>query len=352
VPLTFVVGTGRCGSTLLSRLLHLHPEVLSVSEFFTGLTDGWRDFSLPAHDMDGQEFWELVSAPTVYIDALIQAGLTMPELCYPYGTGRFQPRTGVPAISQGTLPMLTDDPDALFDQLAAVVRRWPRRSAADQYTALFTLLADVLGRRVMVERSGSTIVAVPVLRELFPDARFVHMHRAGPDCALSMSRHVMGRIGMLTVEARLQAGLPDDAGWQDLLAVLPARFRGLLVPPFDRDRFLAHPMSMTSFGELWAELERIGLAALRELPAGDWMSLSYEGVLHDHARELTRIAEFIGVPATTSWLAAAGAFIDPSKSGSAEAQLGPAELSVLRAACAPGTQAIAESLSPAGPRTS
>ena len=35
MELTFVVGTGRCGSTLLSRLLREHPDVLSMSEFFS-----------------------------------------------------------------------------------------------------------------------------------------------------------------------------------------------------------------------------------------------------------------------------------------------------------------------------
>lgn len=32
--LTFVAGTGRCGSTLLSRVMARHPDVLSMSEFF------------------------------------------------------------------------------------------------------------------------------------------------------------------------------------------------------------------------------------------------------------------------------------------------------------------------------
>ena len=31
---TYVVGTGRCGSTMLSNMLREHPKVLSISEFF------------------------------------------------------------------------------------------------------------------------------------------------------------------------------------------------------------------------------------------------------------------------------------------------------------------------------
>jgi hypothetical protein len=39
LPPVFVVGTGRCGSTLVSNILRAHPGVLSLSEFFTFITD-------------------------------------------------------------------------------------------------------------------------------------------------------------------------------------------------------------------------------------------------------------------------------------------------------------------------
>jgi Sulfotransferase family len=342
VPLTFVVGTGRCGSTMLSRILHLHPDILSVSEFFSAVTDNWRNIEVPAHDMNGQEFWDLVSAPAAYSNALFQSGLTVPELFYPYESGRFKTITGMPGICHSTLPMLCDDPDTLFDRLAAIIPGWPKRSAAEQYHSFFALLGELLGRRVIVERSGGSISMIPGLRELFPDARFIHMHRHGPDCALSMSRHVISRVAMLTIEARIRAGLPDSARWEDITAVLPEKFYGLLVPPFDKERFMAYPMALTSFGQLWAGLELAGIAALRELPPADRTNLEYESLIRNHEQELTRLAEFIGVPVTGEWLDAVDKLIDPSKSGSAEARLSAIELATLQAACAPGTRAIAE----------
>ena len=36
----FIVSTGRCGSTMLSNMVNLHPRMLSVSEFFSSLADG------------------------------------------------------------------------------------------------------------------------------------------------------------------------------------------------------------------------------------------------------------------------------------------------------------------------
>ena len=40
----FIVGTGRCGSTLLSRMIRENPQVVSLFEYFNGL-DVRRRFS-------------------------------------------------------------------------------------------------------------------------------------------------------------------------------------------------------------------------------------------------------------------------------------------------------------------
>ncbi|MCP4903557.1 MAG: sulfotransferase, partial [bacterium] len=38
----FVVGTGRCGSTLLSRMLSMNAKVLNVFELFSGIDQFFR----------------------------------------------------------------------------------------------------------------------------------------------------------------------------------------------------------------------------------------------------------------------------------------------------------------------
>src|ERR1700753_1075828 len=61
---TFVVGTGRCGSTMLSNVLREHPKVLSLSEFFPGITDSRRACvaqALSSTPIDGPHFWEIVA---------------------------------------------------------------------------------------------------------------------------------------------------------------------------------------------------------------------------------------------------------------------------------------------------
>jgi sulfotransferase family protein len=338
-PLTFVVGTGRCGSTMLSRILHLHPDVLSVSELFVVLQAATRQDGFPTASIDGQQLWNIVAANHPILDAQIRDGLGAPELCYPYGRGRFDLATGVPLINHSTLPMLTDDPDALFDELAAEVPTWPERPATEHYRALFGWLADRLGRRVVVERSGSSIKHFALLREHFPEARFVHMLRDGPDCALSMSRHPGFRMEVMVHDAIRAAGVPPAAGWK-VIVEPPPEYAGLISPPFDARRFMDYHIPAATFGRRWSDMVCAGLAEFGRVPADHWITLWFEDLLDDPGAQLSRLAEFIGVPCPPQWVREGSKLIDRSRAGQSK-QLDPDTLASLRSACEPGNSAIA-----------
>jgi hypothetical protein len=334
VSLTFVVGTGRCGSTAVSRALREHPDVLSVAEMFIGM----KRMLHPGYpSVDGRTMWRLLAQGAPILDEFIRAGLKTAELCYPYGSGRFDPARGeVPWICHSTLPMLSDDPDALFDLLAAEVVSWPVRTPADQFRALFAFLSELFGKSVVVERSGISVDAVPQLRQQFPEARFVLIHRDGPNCALSMSRHPLFRLRGILAEVRRPDREAPDRRETD-----PGQLRGLVTPPFDAERFMSYPIPLTFFGEFWSDLHCQGVPALAELPPGGWTSLRYEDLLSHPARELARIAAFIGIVATSRWLSAAAAIINGHRPASAAtSELGPADLAAIREACVPGAQAI------------
>jgi hypothetical protein len=332
MPLTVVVGSGRCGSTMVSRVLNEHPDVLSMSELRYVLEDGHKNFTRSS--IDGSEMWGILSTPDPVLDALFSSGL-LDGMTYPRD-GRFKPDTGIPPICLATLALLTDDPDALFDVLAAEVPTWPSRSAADQYLSLFSFLGQHLGKRVTVERTGGSLMRMESLRRQFPEARFVHLHRDGPDCAVSMSRHPMFRLFALTqILARISAAQPDDA------KEIPEELRRLVEPPIDMERMMSFPIPLTDFGDMWSALILAGVPLLAELPPDCWTSMSYEKVLADPAAELTRLADFIGVTATPQWLTAATAKISRPRPANISAELPPDALIALRKACEPGAAAIA-----------
>ena len=348
MELTFVVGTGRCGSTMLSRLLREHPDVLSMSEFFSTLriaaASGPARF--PAHDMDGAQLWRLLASPFPMLDAMISDGLRTSEMLYP-DSGRFGPATGIPLVSHYILPMLGADPDRLFDELAAEVPRWPRRPAAAQYQNLFGYLAGRLGRPVVVERSASSLHLIPLLHAQFPAARFVHLYRDGPDCALSMSRHPAFRREILAIGAVRTAALPAGSTLQQVNDALPERWRGLICPPYDARKLRDFPIPVEVFGrDRWSPMICAGVAALAQVPGKARTSLRYEDLLADPAASLERLAQFIGISAPDQWLDLARRTVNPARTGTAVAELEVGALARLRAACEPGTRALAASAHP------
>jgi len=61
----FVVGTGRCGSTMISDMLRKHPTVLSLSELFAAVTDLMTlvPQAFPTGVIDASHFWRILSTP-------------------------------------------------------------------------------------------------------------------------------------------------------------------------------------------------------------------------------------------------------------------------------------------------
>jgi len=340
MPITFVVSTGRSGSTMLSKILQLHPDVLSLSEFFVALQRAPFRWELPEEPLDGARLWELMTGPDRISDAMILGGLKNDEMLYNYDSGRFSPATGIPNIMHSTLPVLTDDPDALYAQLEPVVPTWPVRPAAEQIAYLFEFLAGLLGRRVIVERSGTSLALVDQLVEQYPGARFVHMYRDGVDCTLSMLRHPLFRFAGLHALLADEAGLTSDATVQEVADALPDKAPGLILPPFDAEKFMAYDIPPELYARTWAFLVANGIEALSKLPGDSWTQLSFEALLANPDAELTRLAAFLGVEPSPDWLKAAAAMIDPVRTG-ASATIDPELLAELRAACARGDKALA-----------
>ncbi|MCM4084178.1 sulfotransferase [Paractinoplanes hotanensis] len=335
---TFVISTGRCGSTLLSRMLRLHPEVLSLSELLSTVRNRGCLEGAP----DGAEFWRMLSDPDPAVDIMVAEGLKVSEFIYPYGRGRYNSVDGVPAICTMTLPMLTDDPDGLHDELAAEISGWPARPIADQYRHLFTWLAARFDRPVVVERSGGSLGLLPRLREQFPEARFVYLTRDGADSALSMSHHPGFWLMLAGREAARIAGVatPEQLG-PDQVRLIPPDLGRALTDPAALPGLLRRDVPVTAFGALWSAMTCEGADELLRLPADAWMMTSYEDLVADTPGELSRLAEFLDIPAKDTWLAAAAGLVDGGQHRGSSA-LDPRLLAALRRSCAPGAAIDAE----------
>lgn len=328
----FIVGTGRCGSTMMSNIVRLHPRLLSLSEFFANLAG--RAFML--RNPDGESFWRLLSVPSpIAVRMMAQSGTTE-EVLYPFGNGaRFRP-DNVPPILCAALPHLTPDYEALYDELAPVMRRAGRAPLAEHYGRLFELLAARFRRERVVERSAFSLLLVPALARTFPEARFVHLYRDGRNAALSMQRHPYFRLS--TRFARAIEGLGFDPFRPALMSGSSRLFPFLEAVTgccFPIERWLAEPLPVEWLGAYWSRMVAAGVALLGALPAGCLLNIRYEDVLARPHEELARLMTFLGPEyMDEKWLDVASAL--PRQPASDWRRLAADEQARLRAACGPG----------------
>jgi hypothetical protein len=339
--LTFVVGTGRSGSTALSQVLRLHPDVLSLNELYASV-DGPP--ALSEQPLTGEEFWRCLREPMPVFDTMVRSGTPLPEFIYNrHPEWRYDAETtGIPAISMMALPHLSDDPDAFLDSLEPEVRGWPERPAPQQWQALFGAIASRIGgREAAVERSGYSLHRVGLLHRLFPEARFVHLHRHGPDCALSMSRHNGYRMIFLLREIVRRSGVESASELtDDHIKQLPDDLAPLLSTRYDPSLVLDREMPVPDFGTLWSELVCEGVELLSGIPAGQRMSLSYERLLGAPRQELARLADFIGVQPFAEWLEEGDELLDGTGRLGSSLRLSEPVLAALRENCARGEEAL------------
>lgn len=324
----FIVGTGRCGSTLLSTMIAENPAVLSLFEFFNGL-DGTRRFR--AEPMGGAEYADLISEVHPFLHMVLERGYDVPEVTYPFGAAgaRFTRKGGVPWVLGVTLPRLGGDPDALYDAVRGWLERRPPLPPAEHARTLFAWLMERTARSVWVERSGAALDYLGDLDRCFPGSRFLHIHRAGEEAALSMREHHAFRLAiMLTFQLppgagrsteQLRRGAPDDDRIGQLLESRP---------------------SAEYFGRFWTEQVRRGMAAVPKLDPARYHVVRFEDLLARPKATIREVADFLELPhADGAWLDAAAAKVRAAPASRA-GELPPDEAERLREACRPGNELL------------
>lgn len=336
----FIVGTGRCGSTLLSRMMGEHPDVTSIFEYFNGFDMSTR---LDPTPVSGADFAERISAEQPVINAVVRRGYPVEEVVYPYADAPDGPRHGrhgrddaLPWLLVTMLPRLAEDADALFDELVAFARTLPVQGAPAQHRALFDWLGARRGCACWIERSGSSIEYAGELARAFGEARFVHLRRSGPEVALSMRSHHAYRLPIsLLYDAEVEPGVKvSDLPPLDLSS-----------PPRADDtvtRILESRPDPAAFGRYWSDQIVRGLDGLATVPSDRRLDVSFEALLDAPRETLDEIGRFFELPARDGWLDRAAALVR-GRPRARLADLDGAEREALLEACSPG-QARLESM--------
>ncbi len=330
----FIVGTGRCGSTLLSKMIARNPEVLSLFEFFNGL-DGARRFR--AEPMTGVEYRDLICDVHPFLQPVLARGYDVPEVTYPLDDPafRFDRQSGVPWILGVTVPRLSDDPDALYDAIRAWLETQPARPPADQARALFAWLMARFGRSLWVERSGGALDYLRDLEASFPGARFLHIHRQGEEAALSMREHHAYRLAIV-----LTFQLPEGTGRSSEALRRAA-------PDGDRmTRLIESRPAAEYFGRFWTGQVERGIAVLEKTERSKVHSVRFEDLLARPRDVLAEVTEFLALPDPRgAWLDEAAALVRGAPPSRVK-ELPRDEAERLRDACEPGNARLGRGRAP------
>jgi hypothetical protein len=265
-------------------MLATHAQVVSLNEFFTGLD--WAQRFQPG-DVSGSTVAEIIAQPNDVLTQVLSRGFDAEEIRYPFrDTDRFRRADAVPWALVSTLPRLTDDPDSLFDETIALVDAWGPAPVADHYRRLFDWLARRSGGSVWIERSGSSIDYLGDLATLYPDGRFVHLHRDGPETALSIRAHPFYRLAV----ALLYDHVPETDG--DVVTAL-----------------LEADLPVELFGRYWSDQLLHGFGAVARLDAAQYLAVRFEDLVTHPVETIDLIAEFFELEADPDFATRAASLV-------------------------------------------
>jgi len=319
----FIVGTGRCGSTLLSRMLAQNPASLSVFEYFNGL-DVFRRFGLDP--MTGLEFAELIGAEQPIVTAVLRRGYEVAEITYPFEAGgRYARADPLPWVLVSMLPRLSQQPDSLYDELTAFCRSLPTQPPVRHHRALFQWLCMRLQRDHWIERSGSSVDYLEALNESFPAARFLHIHRDGHEAALSMREHHAYRLPIAILYRAAEGAGPS---------LSQVDFAASPEPSDAISEILAGQPALAYYGRYWSDQIVHGFRARESLEPDRYLEIRFEDLVAEPAGEFARVCEFFELSGG-DWVERAVGLVGGAPDRRFP-RLSASEQARLREACAPG----------------
>ena len=239
----FVLGTGRCGSTMVEEALARHPDAAFVSNLedrsrIASFTDRWNN--------------------PVY--RLIPPSFTRK------GRVRFAPSEGYRALDREVSPILSRP---WRDLTAADVTPW----LAAQTRRFFERRAREQGRPVFVHKFTGWPRA-GFLACVFPESTFIHVVRDGRAVANSW------------LQTPWWEGFNGPDHWQF----------GPLSEAYAQEWARSGHSFPVLAGILWKLLVDAHDGAAASMPGGRWMEIKYEDVVASPTASFSAMADFAGLP--------------------------------------------------------
>lgn len=294
----FITGTGRCGSTILSRMLMNHPDACVLREFLSIL-----DFRRMTHEeVSGEGLATLISGDLHPVILFLQRGGTMQEILYKLSDAeKKQPRWSKPGILLTTLPYLTDKPEKLFGELMDWAKKQPTAPLSVHYPRLFKLIAEKTGRPIPIEASASGNIDLAI----FPNSRILQIHRSGPEVVLSMCAHPWFRM----MASMMINPLSDEEVKAAVECSEPEESDPILKRMKMKDEDL-YPVLIHFWTISLAQNYRV----LQHVPPENYMEVSFEELAQDPRSHLLKIADFFELPDRgEAWLDEASKLLKPVK---------------------------------------
>ena len=248
----FIIGTGRCGSTLVHELLARHPGVGFVSNVEN------RAPRLPA----GVTRWN----NSLY--GSLSGG--MPS-ALSRGRWRFKPSEAYGSLAHQVSPMVVAP---MRDLIAADASPW----LAGRFQAFFETRAKAQGRPVFLHKFTGW-PRTGFIDAVFPDARFIHVVRDGRAVANSW------------LQMRWWNGYKGPSGW----------FLGPLPEAYAREFEASGGSFVLLAGLAWKLLMDAVDKARAAVPPEQWLDVRIEDVNDDPRGQITTMLKFVGLEWTPAF---------------------------------------------------
>lgn len=245
-----IVGTGRCGTRLLYNMLNGHPDLFVFNE----------------------THW-------------------IPKLYEVFGTTRFETEEMLDIVKRTrhvTGARTTEFSEAAF---LSHFNHSASATVAELCDALGGFFAHQNGKNEWADKTPDYGPFASQLQTYWPGCKIIHLIRDGAAVAGSMSKHI-GYKGLASLRRY---------NWCSLSLDYVGNTEGF------------PPQPMQAFADLWYHrLVRTRDEASRLRP-GTYLEIRHEDIIHAPAKEIGKLAEFVGLRQDAAWIESVGSFIESKR---------------------------------------